>query len=476
MKYLKILVKILVALLIICAVAVGIIIKLDYNTTSYLKLKNQPTLQQNSYLIKNVNVIPMTSDTVFRNQMVLIENGIISKVAKHIKNKDIEIIDGQNQFLSPGLIDMHVHVWDKQELGLYLSNGVTAVRNLWGMPFHLRLKEQIENQVIIAPQFFTSSPKLTGKDDLGDDKVQVSSPEEARILVNSYHKRGYDFIKTYAGMTEAEYIAIVEEAEILNIDVVAHPSFNVAYTEQFHPQIATIEHTEDIVQQPLNYKLDTLKLQQIAREMAMRKQAFSPTLTGFYKIFEMLTDPNIENSTQTQYINPLLFEMDSKNQIARWQNEKTQNPSTTKRIKDQHNFHLYAINQLHKQGVTIVSSTDAGIALTAPGFAIHQELNFYKQADLSNFEVLKTSTINPSKVHSQFNNMGRIVEGNLANFNLTIENPLENLNTLSTPVWVMVQGRKIDKNILQEFESKAKNRSNKLISALRWVENLWVEK
>ncbi|OIQ39372.1 MAG: amidohydrolase [Bacteroidetes bacterium MedPE-SWsnd-G1] len=476
MRILKIISKIILVLILICAVSIGIIFGLDNKSTSYLKIKNQPTLQTNSYLIKNVNLIPMTSDTVLNNQMVFVENGLISKIGEKINKKNIEVIDGQHQYLSPGLIDMHVHVWDKQELGLYLSSGVTAVRNLWGMPFHLRLKEQIENQEIIAPQFFTSSPKLTGKDDLGDDKVQVSSPEEARTLVHSYFKRGYDFIKTYAGMTEAEYIAIVEEAEVLNIDVVAHPSFNVAYTEQFHPQIATIEHTEDIVQQPLNYKLDTLKLQQIAREMAMRKQAFSPTLTGFYKIFEMLTDPNIENSTQTQYINPLLFEMDSKNQIARWQNEKTQNPSTTKRIKDQHNFHLYTINQLHKQGVTIVSSTDAGIALTAPGFSIHQELNFYKQAGLSNFEVLKTSTINPSKVHSQFNNVGSIVEGNLANFNLTKENPLENLNTLSTPVWVMVQGRKIDKNILREFDSKAKNRSNKLISALRWVENLWVEK
>ena len=27
----------------------------------------------------------------------------------------------------PGLIDMHVHVWDKYDLGLYLANGVTTV-------------------------------------------------------------------------------------------------------------------------------------------------------------------------------------------------------------------------------------------------------------------------------------------------------------------------------------------------------------
>lgn len=40
-----------------------------------------------------------------------------------------------------GLIDMHTHVWDKQELGLYLANGVTSIRNLWGYPMRLRIKK-----------------------------------------------------------------------------------------------------------------------------------------------------------------------------------------------------------------------------------------------------------------------------------------------------------------------------------------------
>lgn len=476
MKYLKSALKVLLILVFILIIAVLIILGLDSNSTSYLKIKNQPKLQKNSYLIKNTNLIPMTSDTVLRNQMVLVENGIITKIANKIEENNYEIIDAQNSYLSPGLIDMHVHVWDKQELGLYLSKGVTAVRNLWGIPFHLRIKEEINKDEIIAPLFFTSSPKLTGKDDLGDDKVQINSPEEARLLVRSYHKRGYDFIKTYAGMTEAEYIAIVEEAEKLNIDVVAHSSFNVAYTEQFHPQIATLEHAEDIVQQPLDYQLDSVKLRDIAQEMAARNQAFSPTLTGFYKIYEMLTNDTIEHSDQAHYINPLLFNLDSKNQIARWQNEKVNKPTTIQRIKKQHDFHLYAIQQLHKAGVTLVSSTDAGIALTAPGYSIHQELGFYKKAGLSNYEVLETSTVNPGKVHAQFKNMGSIEKGKLANFLLTTENPLENLNTLSSPKWVMVQGRKIEKPLIHEFDSRARNRKNKLASAIRWAENLWVEK
>ena len=34
---------------------------------------------------------------------------------------------------------MHVHIWDKAELGAYLASGVTTVRNMSGMPFLLKM-------------------------------------------------------------------------------------------------------------------------------------------------------------------------------------------------------------------------------------------------------------------------------------------------------------------------------------------------
>lgn len=43
----------------------------------------------------------------------------------------------------PGLMDMHVHVWDEAEPIAYFAHGVTTVRNASGMPFHLELKELI---------------------------------------------------------------------------------------------------------------------------------------------------------------------------------------------------------------------------------------------------------------------------------------------------------------------------------------------
>ena len=64
-------------------------------------------------LIKNVTVIPVTTETK-RNHDVLIENGIIKEIAENVTPPlSVSVIDGTGQYLLPGFIDVHTH------LGLY---------------------------------------------------------------------------------------------------------------------------------------------------------------------------------------------------------------------------------------------------------------------------------------------------------------------------------------------------------------------
>src|SRR4051794_5079509 len=47
------------------------------------------------------------------------------------------VIDGAGKWVMPGLADMHVHLWNKDDLTLFLAAGVTTVRNMSGEPRHL---------------------------------------------------------------------------------------------------------------------------------------------------------------------------------------------------------------------------------------------------------------------------------------------------------------------------------------------------
>jgi hypothetical protein len=477
MKILKRLLKIILALIGVLTLTGIIALWIDSSRTGYLKINKNDLTSNNSYLIINVNVIPMNQDTVLVNKMVYIKNGIIDKIADTIEVNGVHMFDAKNKYLTPGLIDMHVHVWDTYELGLYLSNGVTAVRNLWGMPMHLRIKEDVANDKIFSPSFFTAGPKLTGTEFIGDDNLNLNSPDEAKEKVILFKKRGYDLIKTYYGLDKEIFNAVIEQAEISNIDIVAHPSQKVPFTYHLNPQIKSIEHAEEIVQQPLQFVLDTLKLQPIIDSISQSKHtSYCPTVTVFNNIYQMMINDSILDSESLEYMNPLIKNTDSENQFNRWFNAKKEDSTTISRIKDQHNFHINIVRKLHEAGVNIVCGTDAGIGVTIPGFSIHQELKFYKEAGLSNYEVLQTATVNASKTHAFMHSMGTVEVGKIANLLLVDENPLIALSSLKNPTYVFIQGRKLNREVLDSFNEKAKNRKNLIACALRYLENLIFEK
>ena len=477
MKILKQLFKIVLALIGVIILTGIIVLWVDSLGTNYLSIDKNDRTSNNSYIISNVNIIPMNQDTVLVDKMVYIKEGIIEKIADTIDVEGIEIIDAKNKYLTPGLIDMHVHVWDRYELGLYLSNGVTAVRNLWGMPMHLRIKKDVIKDNIFSPAFFTSGPKLTGREFIGDDNLNLTNPSEAKEKVISYKDRGYDLIKTYYGLDREIFNAVIEQAKISEIDIVAHPSQKVPFSYHLNPQIKSIEHAEEIVQQPLQFDLDTLKLQSIIDSISQSNHtSYCPTITVFNNIYQIMINDSILDLESLEYMNPLIKKIDSKNQFDRWFNAKQKDSTVVRRIKNQHNFHITIVQKLHESGVNIVCGTDAGIGITLPGFSIHKELKFYKEAGLSNYEVLKTATVNASKTHSIMNSLGTIEVGKVANLLLVDENPLIGLSSLENPAYVFVKGRKLNRKTLDSYNEKAKKRKNLMASALRYLENFIFEK
>lgn len=460
---------IVLSLIVFLIFAVGVsVFGIDRFNTRYLNTSNFDS--SNSWVIKNVHVIPMHQDTVLRNQTVIIESGRINAISEGIYTQGFPEIDAKGKYLLPGLIDMHVHVWDKYELGLYLANGVTGVRNLWGRPEHLKIIQQLSQHEIVGPFFFSSGPKLSGPEFIGDDNFQLFSVQEAKAAVDAAKADGFDLIKTYYGLPADYFEAIVQRAREIGLDVAAHPTPYVPYGDHLIPGVVSLEHAEDIVQQPLEFALDTVKLNAVVEQFARAKNtSFSPTLTVFHNILNMMEHPNILQKASMSYMNPMIRQEDSRAQFERWSNARLEDPTTPYKIRAQHQFHLLALKKLHESGVNIICGTDAGIGITVPGFSIHDELELYRQAGLSNFEVLQTATVNPIQVHDFMSDLGTVESGKFANLLLVDRNPLEDLETLKTPSLVFVAGKRFEPKTLESFKEKAKNRSNLWSSYLRYA-------
>ena len=119
----------------------------------------------------NVNVIPMTGETVEAAQTVIVTDGFITGIGDVQVTPvpdDALIIDGTDRYLMPGLAEMHGHVPGgssgnlERILGLYVANGITTVRGMLGQPSHLAMREQIASGELLGPRLITSGPSLNG--------------------------------------------------------------------------------------------------------------------------------------------------------------------------------------------------------------------------------------------------------------------------------------------------------------------------
>ena len=435
-------------------------------------------LAQDSYLINNIHIVPMHQDTVLRNHTIWIHENQIKQIAPSIKVGNLRVIDGQGKYLMPGLIDMHVHLLDRIDLGLYLANGVTTIRNMMGLPWHLKIRKKLQKGKLLGPTLWTASPMLQGEKGHASHQVNINSVNKARRKVAKYYKKGYDFIKTYNGIPKKYFDAIIDEAKMYEIPIAAHPSFEVNYEYHFQKGIGSIEHTEDIVQQVFQYKLDTNGLSNIIQAYAKSGIPHCPTLSVYYRINEVLHEKNNEllRADYFQYANSFTKKADKGSMYDRWKTSLKKDSTLRDRIRKQHELHLLIINKLYLGGVRLICGTDAGVLFNPAGFSIHDELAFYTQAGLSNYEALKTATFHPSKAFQLLKEVGSIQEGKTANFIISHQNPLENMKTLRNPYAVIMKGRWLNHVTLEQFKKKGYDRHNYLPTLSRILRGLLVGK
>src|ERR1700680_2722951 len=112
---------------------------------------------------------------------------------------------------------MHVHgnntSWFASFFPLYLANGVTGIREMFGPPNANEYRAELVASKIDAPHIYLGTPIIDGNPPVWPNSISVKTPEEARRAVDEQKQRGADFIKVYNRLTREEYFAIVDEAK-----------------------------------------------------------------------------------------------------------------------------------------------------------------------------------------------------------------------------------------------------------------------
>jgi imidazolonepropionase-like amidohydrolase len=135
-------------------------------------------------------------------------------------------------------------------------------------------------------------------------------------------------------------------------------------------------------------------------------------------------------------------------------------------LKDNLEKSIKLVKTMKDAGVKLLAGTDTSpnpyaIPGLFPGFSLHDELTLYVEAGLTPMEALQTATRNPAEFFGLSNELGTIEKGKLADLVLLDANPLQNITNLDKINAVVLNGRLIDKPVLQKMLADAETAAKK---------------
>ena len=411
----------------------------------------------------NVNVVPMDSERVLENQTVIIQDGLIQVVADH---DSLEIptvallIDGQGKYLMPGLVDMHVHIKDPDELLLFVANGVTAVRDMWGttgsqlwmgFPDQLDLGIKTARGELIGPTLYTSGPIMEGEPASMPLMPVIRTPQEARASVAWQKAQGYQFVKVYDNLKPDAYEAILISAREQDLPVIGHVPWQVGLDAALVGGQLTIEHLSGYIDpDSASFIIPEDQLDTYARQTHQAGVWNTPTISLYQKIGPGSDLRRLESQPGMQYISPrmrvlwrLFASQMSKSLVY-------EGPNYPARIDE---IYTQMTRALHKNGAGILLGTDTGNPYLVPGFSLHEELGHLVEAGLSSYEALSAGTRSAALALGKFDEFGTVAPGKRADLLLLEANPLEEVGNANRRAGVILRGQWFPESELQEMLS-----------------------
>jgi imidazolonepropionase-like amidohydrolase len=382
-----------------------------------------------------------------KNMTIIIEKNKILSIEKGFAKSGPadSTIDLKTKTVTPGWIDMHVHMEHETNPNRYmetftfnpadyafqsvrfsevtLMTGFTTVRDLGGTGVNISLRNAINKGVIKGPRVYTAGKSIatTGghadptngyrRDLMGDPGPEAgvaNGPDECRQAVRQRYKDGSDLIKITATggvlsvaksssnpqFTEEEVKAIVETAKDYGFKVAVHAHGAEGMKRAIRAGANSIEHGTNMDDEAI----------------ALFKQYgtwYVPTLTAGAAVADSAKKPGY----YPELVTPKALEIGPK-------------------IKA-------TFAKAYKQGVKIAFGTDAGVYKHGRNWL---EFVYMIESGMPAMEAIKAATINAADLLGEKDKLGSIEAGKLADIVAVDGDPLQDAQVFGRVVFVMKNG------------------------------------
>ena len=423
--------------------------------------------------ITNVTIVDVDKQKLMPAQTVTITGDIISEI--HASNKikipaGVTVIDGSGKYLLPGLTDAHVHffqsgglyarpdgidlrkgvpyekeiAWSHNNmedfLRRYTKLGITSVIDVGSTNNFLQQRDTFTNKKY-APKIYMTGPLLTSYEPREFENLKndepfslVKSTEDGVRYVQQQLRYHPDFIKiwyianTAADAKKFQPIAkvIIDEAHKNNLKVAVHA------TERITAQLA-VESGCDYLVHDIE---DEVVPDDFIQLLKTKKVIICPTLIvagGYENTFGQKNnysryDLMNSNPQQIGSINDLKHLPDT-SVIGRYK-KQFNSKALMSFFAHQDSVRMVNLKKMSDAGVTIVAGTDAGNIGTQHASSFFSELMAMQKTGMSNWQIIRSATINSAKIFDHEKTEGSIAVGKKANAVLLNANPVENLENL----------------------------------------------
>ena len=413
----------------------------------------------------HVNVLPMDSDRVLRDQTVLVEDGKIAAIGTSLPAPaGATVIDGHGSaWLSPGLADMHVHSDTAEDMKVYLANGVTTVLNMGHASegFMDSVRPALNAGQAPGPHVYAGL-LVDGSAQFGD--LFVTTPDEARAIVDIAKTNGYDFIKVYNDLSPECFQAIVDEAAKQHMRVIGHGVTRVGIEKQLAMGQIMVAHTEEFLYTVFSHPDLSLPNPAIADPSPPKTQDI-PRVIGFLKHDQafVTADLNTYATIARQWGKPAVLaaymrspELRYLSPARRMSWSKSGYVDKSGNVDANLAFLTRFTREMADAGVLLVTGTDApSIPGLVPGYALHDDMEALQAAGLSRYQVLAAATRTPGELISRSipgaTPFGVVAVGDRADLILSDADPRDDLATLRKPLGVMADGNWYDADHLRSL-------------------------